>query len=84
MLNNVELLLVGGERGEQRSQKCSKSVMFHTQIPLLFKGIFVLNPSQRYIENFDHFRSFSKCSHSRKRSQTLDAEIWNHPEDQCI
>lgn len=63
MLNNVELLLVGGERAEQLSQKCSKSVMFHTQIPLLFNRIFVLNPSQRCIENFDHFSSYSKCTH---------------------
>jgi hypothetical protein len=74
MLNNVELLLVGRERRELLSQKCSKSVMFHTQIPLLFKGIFVLNPSQRCIENFGHFSSFPKCSHYRKRSQNVSTQ----------
>ena len=55
MLNNVELLLVGGERGKQLFQKFSKSVVFHTQIPLLFNGIFALNPSQRCIEKFGQF-----------------------------
>lgn len=28
--------------------------MFHTQIPLLFNGISVLNPPRRYIEKFGH------------------------------
>lgn len=48
--------------------------MFHTQIPLLFNRISVLNPPRRYIEKFGHFSSFPKCSHYRQRSQMLSVQ----------
>lgn len=88
MLNNVELLLVGRERGEYFLKNVQRVQCFTHKSHYCLMGFLcspLLKDILRILAIFIHsLQETQKHSLQEKKPKSFYARIWNYPGDQCI